>query len=96
MKLNLVKGGIKGIAFQRDFKGNHNLNKNFYVISYDLKSNEGYIQKKGVKNWKLYTQIGQKIGERRKFYFNTFESCVEKLKELKGDDLIYIYNPENI
>jgi len=61
MNLFVVKDGILDVAFVKDQNGKQILGTNYYAISYDFKSNEGYIEKKSFNLWRLYTQVGQKI-----------------------------------
>lgn len=89
MKLYLVKDGIVNVGCKTN-NGKQVDNSNYHLITYDFKSNEGYIDKKGLNKWKFYTQVGQKIGKGRYHHFQTFQECVNKLKELKGDDEIMI------
>jgi hypothetical protein len=95
MELYLVKDGIKGVGYK-----NHNnqqvLGTTFYLITYDFETNEGYVEEKGKKHWRLYTRIGQKIGEGRHHEFITFEQCLAKLKELKGDGKVIICNTNEV
>ena len=90
MTLFVIKDGLKGYACLTDKEGHQVLGTNYYALSYDFKSNEGYIEKKGTNNWRLYTQVGQTFGEDRYYHFGTFEECVEKLKNLKGNNEITI------
>ena len=90
MNLFVVKDGIKNVACIVDQEKNQVLETNYYAISYDFKSNEGYIEKKGNDYWRLYTQVGQKIGQSRYHKFSNFKECINKLTELKGDDEIII------
>ena len=96
MNLFIVKDGIKDIAFISDKSGTQVLGTNYYSISYDFKSNEGYIEKKDHNFWRLYTQVGQKLGQSRYHKFSTFEDCIQKLIKLKGDKDIVICNSTEI
>lgn len=89
MRLFLVQDGIENVGW-KTINGKQVSNSNYHLITYDFKSNEGYIDKKGTNKWRLYTQVGQKIGEDRYHHSRTFEDCVNKLKELKGDDEIIV------
>ena len=73
--------------------------KLFYIsgkLTYDFKTNEGFIDKKSEYHWRLYTQVGQKIGKSRYYKFTDFAKCVERLKELKADDEVIICNANEI
>lgn len=96
MNLFVVKDGIKDIACVKDQNGKQILGTNYYAISYDFKSNEGYIEKKGHNIWRLYTQVGQKVGQTRYHSFLTFDDCIEKLIELKGNKNIIICDSTEI
>jgi hypothetical protein len=72
------------------------LDSDFHLITYNFKTNEGYVDKKGKNHWRLYTQVGQKFGQNRYHKLLDFEQCVEKLKELKGDDEIVICQAKEI
>jgi hypothetical protein len=90
MRLFIVKDGIKGVACITDKNNNQVLDTDYYAISYDFKTNEGYIEKKKDGVCKLYTQVGQKINETRYFKFSDFKGCIQKLKILKGNDEVTI------
>lgn len=93
--LYLVKDGIMGVGcITSNEEQVHGTN--FYLITYDFKTNEGYIEKKDESYWRLYTQVGQKLGQSRYHKFTAFEQCVEKLKELKGDNKIIICEADEI
>lgn len=94
-KLYLVKDGIKGVGCIT-VKDEQIFNTNFYLITYDFRTNEGYISKKKYNHWRLYTQIGQKVGQSRYHELSNFEECLEQLKELKGDDDIIICQTKDI
>ena len=95
MILYLVKDGIKDVGCITI--NNHQvLDTDFHLITYDFKTNEGYIEKKGENYWRLYTQVGQRIGKSRYHQFTAFVQCIEKLKELKGDDEVIICNVNEI
>ncbi|WP_370477209.1 hypothetical protein [Tamlana flava] len=96
MNLYVVKDGIKDVAFIRDNEGRQILGTNYYSISYDFKSNEGYIEKKSNNFWRLYTQVGQKYGQSRHHKFSSFEDCILKLKELNGNRDIIICDSTEI
>jgi predicted DNA-binding WGR domain protein len=95
MMLYLVKDGIMGVGWVTS-NDKQVLGTNFYLITYDFKTNEGYVEKKGENYWRLYTQIGQKFGQSRYHQFTAFEQCIKKLKELKGDDNILICKADEI
>ncbi len=90
MNLFLVKDGIKGIGCKTDLQENQILNTNFYLLTYDFRSNEGYIEKQQNNTWKVYTQIGQKLSESRYHTANNLEECIVILKKLKNDNRIVI------
>lgn len=95
MTLYLVKDGIKDVGCV--MKNNTQIfDTDFHLITYDFKKNEGYIDKKGEDYWQLYTQVGQKVGQSRYHKFPDFRQCVEKLKELNGDDKVVICNANEI
>jgi hypothetical protein len=95
MILYLVKDGIKGVGCIV-INNKQEFGTNFHLITYDFKTNEGYIDKKDENYWRLYTQVGQKPGQGRYYKFTTFQLCVEKLKKLKGDDKILICKENEI
>ena len=96
MNLFVVKDGIKNIAYIRDQNGKQILGTNYYAISYDFKSNEGYIEKKANNLWRLYTQVGQKLGQSRYHNFKTFNHCIQKLIELKGNNDVIVCNSSEV
>lgn len=55
--LYLVKDGIKDVGCIA-INNNQLFNTNFYLITYNFKSNEGYVDKKDENYWKLYMRIG--------------------------------------
>lgn len=71
-------------------------NTNFYLITYNFKSNEGYIDKKNTNTWRLYTQIGQVPNESRYHHFDTLDKCLNKLKDLNGKDDIIICDSTDV
>lgn len=93
--LYLVKDGVKDVGYVSK-NGKQLFDTNFYLITYDFKTNEGYFEKKHENVWRLYTQVGQKVGQGRYHELTSFDQCVEKLKELKGDDKILICNADEI
>jgi len=95
MTLFLIKDGIIGVGCTT-LNDKQVLGTNFHLITYDFKTNEGYVDKKGENYWRLYTQIGQKFGQSRYHKFTAFEQCIEKLKELKGDEKILICKADEI
>ncbi len=96
MVLYLVKDGVENVACVVDKNGDQMFNTNYYAITFNFKSNEGYIEKKRADYWRLYTQIGQKLNQSRYYKERTFEGCIKKLKELKGDEEIKIINSSQI
>lgn len=95
MILYLVKDGIMDIGCIT-INNKQKFGTKFHLITYDFKTNEGYIDKKDENYWRLYTQIGQQFGQSRYHKFTAFEQCIEKLKELKGDDKILICKANEI
>lgn len=106
-KLYVIKDGVKNNGCIVDKNGNQVKNTNYYLISFG-KGNEGYIEKKSVRNWQLYTQVGEiktiremnnkgiKDKSRVRYYhFPTFENCVDKLKELSDNCTIEICDSES-
>lgn len=89
MPLYLVKDGINDIGCKTK-DGYQLLETDFYLITYDFKTNEGYIEKKGTNLWRLYTQVGQNLGKSRYFNFSEFSECVNKLRQLNDDSEIVI------
>lgn len=96
MTIYLVRDGIVNIGFVSTKNNQQLINTNFYLITYDFKKNFGYIEKKDINLWRLYTSIGQKINESRYHHFNTLEECVNKLKELNGNKNVLICNSYEI
>jgi hypothetical protein len=94
-KLYLVKDGIKNVGCliknEKQF-----FNTNFYLLTYDFKTNEGYIDKKGQNYWRLYTQVGQKYGQSRYNELPSFKECINRLKELNGNNEVYICKATDI
>ena len=100
--LYVVKDGIKNIGCKVNKNGGQIKGTNFYLLTYG-KNNEGYIEKKSLNNWRLYTQVGELEAKRalhkagitdkskvRYHHFPTFEECILKLKELCGSTSIEI------
>lgn len=96
MILYIVKDGIENIANVVDANGKRILETNYYILTYDFKTNEGYIDLKESGFWRLYTQIGQKFGQTRYHKELTFLKCIEKLKTLKGNDQIIVCNSSDV
>ncbi|MCD9564269.1 hypothetical protein [Tenacibaculum maritimum] len=94
-RLFLVQDGILDVGY-KTLKGIQVKNSNYYLITYNFETNEGYIDKKEIKKWRLYTQVGQKFAKKRYHHFQTFDECLEKLKELKGDEEIIVCNSSEI
>ena len=79
-KIFLVKGGLTNTPDMP-------IKDDFYLITKDFKTNNGYIGKRSNKLWRLYTPIGYNNtvpGSKSNYYhhYPTFEECVEKLKQL--------------
>lgn len=96
MKLYLVKDGIKGVGCVVGENDIQIFNTNFHLLTYDFVTNEGYVDKKDVNYWRLYTQIGQKLGQSRYHKLVDFHQCIKKLQELKGDSDIAICESHEI
>lgn len=97
MTLFVVKDGIKNVGTIQDRNGNRILNIDYYLMSYNFKSNNGYLKRTGNKNWKLYTQIGiTQSGKGGYFYFKSIEEAIQKLKELKGDENVKIIDSKDL
>tara|TARA_R100000306_G_C4364743_1_gene137054 strand:+ start:1210 stop:1518 length:309 start_codon:yes stop_codon:yes gene_type:complete len=96
MTLFVIKDGIKNVAYIKDQNDNQLFGTHYYVISYNFKSNEGYIERKGSNVWRLYTQVGQKLGQSRYHSFTTFNGCIKKLIELKGNEDIIVCDSTEI
>uniref|UniRef100_UPI0032173406 hypothetical protein n=1 Tax=uncultured Draconibacterium sp. TaxID=1573823 RepID=UPI0032173406 len=79
-KLYVVKDGIKGVGCVVDKEGNQVFDESFHLITYNFKSDQGYIQPKKAK-WRLYTTI-QKNKPAFKEHYNSFAECVVKLQHL--------------
>lgn len=88
--LYIVKDGIINVGYIKTVEGLQSKNTNFYLITYNFKTNEGYIELKSDNRWRLYTQIGQSFNQTRYHHFMSFNECIEKIKELKGDEKITI------
>ncbi len=95
MPLYLIKDGIE-TAKIIDKHGNRIFNTEYYSISYDFVRNEGYIEKKDDNKWKLYTQIGQRFGQSRYFYFESFEKCINQLNNLNENKEIIILSQKEL
>ena len=96
MKLYVIKDGITNVASIKDQNGMQISGTKFYALSYDFYSNEGYIEEKAKNSWRLYTQIGQRFGKSRYYNLRTFDNCIQKLTELKGNDEIKICNSSDL
>lgn len=81
-KLYVIKDGIKNVGCIESKDGNQVTGTNFYLISFDFKSNEGYIEQKEISRWRLYTQVGELKTKTRYYHFPTFTDCVVKLQHL--------------
>lgn len=77
MKIFIVQDGIENVGC-KTINGKPVSNSNFFLITYDFASNEGYIDKMETNRWRLYTQVGQKIGKDRYHHFQTFQECISK------------------
>jgi len=80
----LVQGGLN---LSEDSKTDFD----FFIITYDLKKNFGYIGKKGKNTWKLYTTLGRSpmvLGSPdNHYYFKSFEECVQHLGKLSKSEV---------
>ncbi|MEO8771254.1 MAG: hypothetical protein ABI402_14260 [Ferruginibacter sp.] len=78
-KLYVLKGGLKK-------RENIIEEETFYLLTYDLKGNVGYIGRRSKILWRLYTIIGggtiknSNADDWRYHHFETFKECIEKLK----------------
>lgn len=88
-KLFLVKDGIYSAKLVNT-NNDQIFDSNYFAITYGLRRNEGYIDKKNPKTWKLYTQVGQTMGSSRYYYLDSFELCISKLEELSGCDIVVL------
>lgn len=101
-KLFVVKDGLKNSGCKVNRNGDQIKGTNFYLLTFG-KNNEGYIEKKSLKYWLLYTQIGELKTKKelnkagitdnsnvRYHHFPTFEECIVKLKELCGSASVVI------
>lgn len=95
MTLYLVKNGIDTAKVIKN-RGERLYNTNYYSITYDFTTNEGYIEMKGLNNWRLYTQVGQRLGTSRYHDLQTFEQCVEKLERLSECNKIIVCKSSEI
>jgi hypothetical protein len=93
MRLYLIQDGIKNVGYNK-INDAHSFGSNYYLITYDFKTNEGYIDKR-TNNWRLYTQVGQKLNQNRYYHFESFDGCIARLIELKGDNEIMICKKYN-
>ena len=85
MKLYIVKDGIPGVGYQSR-NGQQVKDGTFYLITYDFKSNTGYVGKKSTNLWRLYTTIGSTNDFKSRYHhFPSFLECVQKLQELSRD-----------
>lgn len=94
MKLYIVKDGTEKAFVSKN--GVRVFDTNYYSITYNFISNEGYIEKKAENYWRLYTQIGQKINQLRYHKCISLDGCIEKLIQLKGDDNITIIDQNQL
>ena len=82
-KLYVVKDGVLNIGFVRNRKGERLRNINYYLLTYDYKSNVGYIEKKSAHLWRLYTSIGCNADFKSRYHHcTTFEECIDTLEDL--------------
>ena len=61
MVLYVIKEGISKIADLGDKSDDRLFDTNYYALSYNFSTNEGYIEKKSLSFWWLYTQVGEKM-----------------------------------
>ena len=90
MKLYVVKDGIPGVGYQSR-SGQQIKDGTFYLLTYDFKSNIGYVGKKSTNLWRLYTTIGSTNDFKSRYHhFPNFLECVQKLQELSGDTKVEV------
>lgn len=76
--LYVVRDGLESVNRKVDQISN----STFFLLTFDFKSNVGYIGKKS-SNWRLYTSLGSNDDfDSRYHHFPTFKGCLEKLKKL--------------
>ncbi|MDR7210993.1 hypothetical protein [Flavobacterium piscis] len=88
----LVKDGIINVGCIKDKKNQQVTNTNFYLITFNFKTNYGYIGKRNETKWRLYTSIGQLINKKRYYHFNSLEECVSKLENLNNGNMVIVIN----
>jgi len=95
--LYVIQDGIKGVGFVSNQFGEQMKNTNFFLLSYNLKSNVGYIEKKAVNTWRLYTSVGCSTDfSSRYHHFSTFNECIEKLQTLADPAKIEVCHSDNL
>lgn len=84
MNLFVVEDGIKGVGYESK-NGEQIKDGTFYLLTYDFKSNVGYIGQKAANLWRLYTTVGSTHDFKSRYHhFPNFLTCVQKLQELSG------------
>ncbi len=82
MKLYVVKDGVPEVG-HKSFNDAQVKDGTFYLLTYDFKSNVGYIGKRAVNEWRLYTTVGSKQDLKSRYHhFSNLIECVHKLQEL--------------
>jgi len=96
LKMYVVKDGIDKVGCRINPKTNEQLiGTSFYLLTYNFKSNVGYIEKKTSTIWQLYTSVGTSIGLSSRYHrFDSFEKCINKLKELCNTEVIVCSNED--
>jgi hypothetical protein len=91
-KLFVVRHGIPFVGYSSK-DGKPVRSPDYYLLSFGLESNVGYIGKKSQENWRLYTSIGAgKDMVSRYHHFGTFEECIAELQILAGEIQIEIFD----
>ncbi len=97
--LYIIKDGLKNCGCIVDSQRNQQFNTNLYILTYDLKSNVGYIEMKEKNSWKLNTSVGCVVNDFKSWYHDceSYDEAVKVLKTLcKADTQIIICNSNEI
>lgn len=89
-RIYVVRGGIHGVGTSGS--------KDFYLLSFDLKSNTGYIGLRSFNNWRLYiSQSGMdakyaNLARESKYYFHgvNLDECIVELERVTCKSVIVI------